>query len=138
MDRAVAKVLREFEKRSDKEWREIEQIEPGAFEVFRMPPDRGVAAGLRCSQLVRLGLGGRDLGPEQLVAGIQVCHDVGQLLGRQRVEPRATALGPELNHDKDPEEHGDDRQRELASRAAKRAGHGAAGDADAPGCSGRP
>ena len=88
---------------------------PDAAQVELKLADRRLAASLAVGQPPDLLFEGRDLGPQLVVAGVEVRHEDGELLGRQRLEAGIAGLRPELDDEQDPEDHGNpgDRDRVL-------------------------
>ncbi len=101
------------------------RIEPGpGAHPGQVPPElvgRRLAAARRALEVGQLALGARDLRPELVVPGVDVGHQLGQLLGGQGLQPGCGGLGPQLEDDQQPEDEGHRGDRELVpTRAAWR------------------
>src|SRR4029079_8478064 len=108
------------------------RVEPGpaadAFQGGADLRDRGRAAGPAQLERVELALQPGDLAAQPVVVRVQVADKQRQVLGRERAQPIAGGLGPDLDDDEQAEHERDERQEQLASRGPQRSGHGAAPD----------
>src|SRR5207244_22622 len=66
-----------------------------------------------------------DLRPQPVVLGVEVGDERREVLRRFRLELRAAGLAEKLDDDEQPEDRGDERDRELAAGSAHRGRHGA-------------
>ena len=92
--------------------------------------DRGLAARLARREGPRLLVEGRDLGPELVVARVEVRDEHGQLLRRQRAKP-GSGLGADLDDDEHAQQKRDQSDRHGVPTAAHQ-GVAPAGDGEAP------
>ena len=96
------------------------RVEPDAAQVGPQLVDRRVAAIGVLGEDIELALEGRDLGPELVVAVVEVGHEDGQVLRGQTGERRAARLGAQLDDDEQAEQERHRGDRELVPTATHR------------------
>ena len=87
--------------------------------------ERRIAARLGRGQSVELRLGGRHFDAELVVPGVEVRHEVAQVLGGQGFEPGTSGLRAQLDHEEHTEQDGHQGERHLVAAGAQAVAHGA-------------